>query len=226
MSRVAALVVILIAITALVIWAAGGSLALDANRAPMAIGTALLIAVLVSSHVFNWRATASDAVRYTLMWAGLFLALILVYSYRNDADGVWQRVTGELNPATPIERTGGEVVLRRAEDGHFHADVAVNGTTIRMLVDTGASMIALGIEDAARIGIDINALSFNDVVSTANGPAASANVKLDEVRLGSIVRKNVRASVSRGLTGSLLGMSFLDRLSKYSSEGDQLVLQD
>ena len=142
MPRVAALVLILIAITALVLWAAGGSLALDTDRALMAIGTALLIAVLVASHVFNWRGTASDAVRYTLIWGGLFLALVLAYSYRNDANGVWQRVTGELNPAMPLERGGGEVVLRRAEDGHFYADVGINGTTIRMLVDTGATMIA------------------------------------------------------------------------------------
>lgn len=226
MSRVAALVLILIAITALVVWAAGDRLALDADRAPMAIGTALLVAVLVASNVFNWRATASDAVRYTLIWGGLFLALILAYSYRNDANGVWQRVTGELNPAAPLERSGGEIVLRRAEDGHFHADVGVNGTKIRMLVDTGATTIALDPEDAARAGIDVDALSFTSVVSTANGPAAAADIRLAEVRIGSIVRKDVRASVSRGLTGSLLGLSFLDSLSKYSSEGDQLVLQD
>jgi len=226
MPRVAALVLILIAVTALVVWAAGGSLALDADRVPMAIGTALLIAVLVASHVFNWRGTASDAVRYTLIWGGLFLALILAYSYRNDASGVWQRVTGELNPALPLERTGGEVALRRAEDGHFYADVAINGATIRMLVDTGATMIALDPADAARAGVDVDGLTFDSVVSTANGPAAAASVRLQEVRVGSIVRKDVRASVSRGLTGSLLGLSFLDRLSKYSSEADQLILQD
>jgi aspartyl protease family protein len=226
MSRVAALVAILIAITALVVWAAGGSLALDSDRAPLAIGTALLIAVLVGSHVMNWRATASDAVRYTLIWGGLFLALILAYSYRNDANGVWQRITGELNPAQPLELGGGAVVLRRAGDGHFHADVAVNGTTIRMLVDTGATDIALDPADAARAGINVDTLKFDSVVSTANGPAAAANIRLDEVRIGQIVRKDVRASVSRGLSGSLLGLSFLDRLKKYSSEGDQMVLQD
>jgi aspartyl protease family protein len=95
-----------------------------------------------------------------------------------------------------------------------------------MLVDTGATMIALDPADATRAGINVDALSFDSVVSTANGPAAAAGVRLSEVRVGSIVRKDVRASVSRGLTGSLLGLSFLDRLSKYSSEADQLVLQD
>ncbi len=192
----------------------------------MAIGTALLIAVLIASHVFNWRGTASDALRYTLIWGGLFLSIILAYSYRNDANGVWQRVSGELNPAMPLERNGGEVVLRRAEDGHFHADVSINGATIRMLVDTGATMIALDPADAARAGVNVDALSFDAVVSTANGLAPAASVRLQEVRVGSIVRKDVRASVSRGLTGSLLGLSFLDRLSKYSSEADQLVLRD
>lgn len=226
MPRVVALVLILIAITALVVWAAAGSLALDGERAPMAIGTALLIAVLVASHVFNWRGTANDAVRYTLIWGGLFLALILAYSYRNDANGVWQRVTGELNPATPLERSGRQVVLRRADDGHFHADVTVNGNPVRMLVDTGASTIALSTEDAARAGIDIDALSFTSFVSTANGVTAAADVRLDEVRVGPIVRRNVRAMVTRNLDGSLLGLSFLDQLSRYASESDQLILQD
>lgn len=226
MPRVAALVLILIAITALVVWAAGGSLALDGERAPMAIGTALLIAVLVASHVFNWRGTANDAVRYTLIWGGLFLALVLAYSYRNDANGVWQRVTAELNPATPLERSGGQVVLRRADDGHFHADVTVNGISTRMLVDTGASTIALSVDDATRIGIDVGALSFTTSVSTANGIAAAATVRLEEVRLGPIVRRDVRATVTRNLEGSLLGMSFLDQLSSYATEADQLVLKD
>lgn len=226
MPRVVALVLILVAISALVVWAAGGSLALGADRVPMAIGTTLLIAVLVASHVFNWRGNASDAVRYTLIWGGLFLALILAYSYRNDANGVWQRVTGELNPAAPLERADGQVVLRRAGDGHFHADVTVNGKTIRMLVDTGASTIALSVDDATRIGIDVNALSFTTSVSTANGIASAATVRLEEVRLGPIMRRDVRATVTRNLEGSLLGMSFLDQLSGYATEADQLILKD
>lgn len=226
MSRVAALVVILIAVTAIVLWAAGGSLAWTSDTTPALIGNVLILTVLLTSLVMHWRGSLTDAARYTLIWLGLFLALILGYSYRSDFRDAWHRVAGELNPATPIERTAGEVVLRRAEDGHFHADVGVDGTTVRMLVDTGATTIALSAEDAARAGIDVDALTFDTFVSTANGTALAAKVELKEVRVGSIVRRNVRAAVQRNLGDSLLGMSFLDQLTKYSSEADQMILKD
>jgi aspartyl protease family protein len=226
MSRVVALVIVLIAITAVVLWAAGGSLSWNADMAPAVIGNLLIIVVLLVSLVMHWQGTLTDAARYAAIWIALLFALILGYSYRADLRDAWQRVTGELNPATPIERARGEIVLRRADDGHFHADVGINGTTVRMLVDTGATTIALSASDAARAGIDVDKLSFNAVVSTANGLAPAANVQLAEVRVGSIVRKNIRASVGRNMDGSLLGLSFLDQLSKYSSTADELVLED
>lgn len=226
MSRVVALVVILIAVTALVLWAAGGTLAWNSDTTPAVIGNLLIVAVLLASLVMHWRGSLTDAARHTMIWLAILFALILGYSYRSDFSNAWQRISGELNPATPIERSAGGVVLRRAADGHFHADVAVNGATVRMLVDTGATTIALSTADAARAGIDVDALSYDAVVSTANGNAAAANILLAEVRVGSIVRRNIRASVGRNLSDSLLGLSFLDQLSKYSSTADEMVLED
>lgn len=228
MNRVVVLVLALIALTVLILWVAGGAApAFGSDQSAASFTYNALLAVLVlSSLVLGWRGTANQALRYALIWIALGFALVLGYSYRNDMKAIWQRVAGEVNPALPIERTGGQVVLRRADDGHFHADVDVNGATIRMLVDTGASTIALSAEDAARAGIDVDGLSFTAFVSTANGTASAADVRLDEVRVGSIVRRNVRALVTRGLTGSLLGMSFLDKLTKYASESDEMVLQD
>ncbi len=226
MSRVVALVVILIAITAVVLWAAGGTLAWNPDTTPAVIGNLLIVVVLLASLVMHWRGSLTDAARHTMIWLAILFALILGYSYRSDFGNAWQRITGELNPATPIERSAGGVVLRRAADGHFHADVGVNGATVRMLVDTGATTIALSTADAARAGIDVGALSYDAVVSTANGNAAAANTLLAEVRVGSIVRRNIRASVGRNLSDSLLGLSFLDQLSKYSSTADEMVLED
>jgi aspartyl protease family protein len=131
-----------------------------------------------------------------------------------------------VNPALPQQRSTGEVVLRRADNGHFYADVEVNGATIRMMADTGASLIALSADDAESAGIDVDQLDFIFVVSTANGQAAAAEVRLDEVRVGSIVRQDVRAMVSRGLSGSLLGMSFFSSLSRVAMESDELILED
>lgn len=227
MDRVIVLVVLLIAMTALVFWAAGGNAgaALDEGGASLLSNVVLLVVVL-SALVLGWRGTGSEALRYALIWMGILFVLVLGYSYRSEISPVWQRVAGEVNPALPQARAQGEVVLRRADDGHFYADVEVNGSTIRMLADTGASTIALSAEDAERAGIDVDQLDFMFSVSTANGQATAAQVDLDEVRVGSIVRRDVRAMVTRGLSGSLLGMSFFNSLSTVAIESDELVLRD
>lgn len=229
MGRVIVLVVALIAILALILWASGGStgaaLGTDQEAASLTYNIILLV-VILSVVVLGWRGTASEALRYAFIWIAIMFALVLGYSYRNDLKPVWDRVAGEVNPALPQQRANGEVVLRRADDGHFYADVDVNGTSIRMLADTGASLIALSAEDAENAGIDVDQLDFIFTVSTANGQTAAAQVDLDEVRVGSIVRRDVRAMVTRGLSGSLLGMSFFNTLSKVAIESDELVLED
>jgi aspartyl protease family protein len=139
-----------------------------------------------------------------------------------------QPPAGEVGPrsSTRQKAASTEVVLPRAGDGHFYVEADVNGSTIRMLADTGASVIALSVEDAERAGIDVDQLDFTSMVSTANGQAAVAHVDIDEVRVGSIVRRDVRAIVARGLPGSLLGMSFFGTLSAVAMESDELVLRD
>jgi aspartyl protease family protein len=138
---------------------------------------------------------------------------------------------GVTSPAEPAqsgrrEAKRAEVVLPRAGDGHFYVDADVNGTSIRMLADTGASLVVLSARDAEEAGIDVEQLDFNRLVTTANGHAAVAHVQLDEVRVGSIVRQDVPAMVARGLHGSLLGMSFFNQLSSVAMESDELVLRD
>lgn len=119
-----------------------------------------------------------------------------------------------------------EVVLPRDDNGHFYVDAELNGTRVHMLADTGASVIALGEDVAESIGLDPDTLDYTEAVSTANGAAQAAYVELDEVRVGSIVRRDVKAVVTRGLSGALLGMSFFNTLSKVSMESDELVLKD
>lgn len=118
---------------------------------------------------------------------------------------------------------------RRAQDGHYYFDTALNGasTSIRMMFDTGASTVALRAEDAARAGISIGSLDYSITSHTANGTTTVAPIRLDSLQVGGITHRNVAATVSRpGQLGvSLLGQSFMSKLAGYRFEKDELVLQ-
>ena len=122
--------------------------------------------------------------------------------------------------------TGGsqKVVLTADSAGHFLATGNVNGTTVRFLVDTGASMVSLGAADARRIGIDFSK-GEQGITNTANGQAVVTRVKLDNVRVGEIVMNNVDALVhQQDMPFALLGMSFLNRM-EMQRDGDTMTLK-
>jgi aspartyl protease family protein len=117
-----------------------------------------------------------------------------------------------------------KAVLTADSRGHFLTTGNINGTTVRFLVDTGASMVSLGASDARRIGIDASK-GQPGVASTANGQAAVWRVKLDTVRVGDIVMNNVDAMVhQQDLPIALLGMSFLNRM-EMQRDGDTMTLK-
>ncbi|MEZ5815711.1 MAG: TIGR02281 family clan AA aspartic protease [Hyphomicrobiaceae bacterium] len=118
------------------------------------------------------------------------------------------------------------VALTRGRDGHFHADAEINGRTIGVLVDTGATLVALSYDDAMAAGVSVNSSDFRYVSSTANGQARFARVTLDQVRIGNVTVRNVPAAVSQPgkLETTLLGMSFLGQLRMEMKDG-LLVLE-
>lgn len=127
----------------------------------------------------------------------------------------------------PIPSQSRQATAQRAADGQFYFETAISGTGIRMMFDTGASLIALRAEDAVRAGIAVNALDYNIIINTANGTSRAAPVMLDMVRVGDIVRRNVAAMVLKpGRLGvSLLGQSFMSKLAGYRYERGELILQ-
>jgi len=119
----------------------------------------------------------------------------------------------------------GSIELQRNEDGHFYADVRVNGADVRMLVDTGASAIALSREDARMAGI-ATSIGMNDVVGKgADGAVHGEYVKLERVELGPLSAEGLDAIVLNSGGQSLLGQSFLSKFSSVQIEGDKMVLR-
>jgi len=115
--------------------------------------------------------------------------------------------------------------LAKGADGHYWAEAEVNGQPVRFLVDTGASAVTLTAADAARLGFDPAALDFAGKVRTGAGEAPAAKVTLDHVIVGGARVDGVQAVVLRDrLATSLLGMSYLGRLSRFEATQDTLVL--
>ena len=137
--------------------------------------------------------------------------------------------TGEPNEKFSANITAGGIVeIEAARNGHFHTEAEINGRPVEVMIDTGATMVALSYEDAERAGIYLDDSDFTRSVSTANGVARIAPVMLDRVSVGDITIRDVPAAVAeRGrLKGSLLGMSFLGRLARFDMRSGRLVLQE
>jgi aspartyl protease family protein len=117
------------------------------------------------------------------------------------------------------------VVLERQDDGHFYADVDINGTPIEMLVDTGASGVALSRDDARRAGVATSIGMNNPIGEGAGGAIYGDVVTIDRVRLGDTEASAVQAVVIDGGRMSLLGQDFLRQFDKVEIEGDRMILR-
>lgn len=189
----------------------------------------VILAVIFAAGAFSRRQRISSIAGNFLVWAGLFAVIMVGYTFRDDLRDVAARVVGEFNPTSAIvDSENGTASFRRGLDGHFTVAATVNGTAMPLLFDTGASAVVLSYTDAQRAGIDVARLSFSLPVTTANGTGRAALVTLDRIELGGIARRNVRAFIAEphALQGSLLGMSFLETLSRYSVSGTLLEMVD
>ena len=108
--------------------------------------------------------------------------------------------------------------------GHFSLTATVNDAPLRLVVDTGASLVALTLDDARAAGIGRSELVFNQLTHTANGTVRFAPVILREIRIGQLSIDNVPAAVIETLDQSLLGMSFLKRLKSFEMREGALII--
>lgn len=139
---------------------------------------------------------------------------------RRRSVALGQHVTGGTAPSGRIP----QAVLTADGRGQFTTESTVNGNSMRFLVDTGASLVAIPGNEARRMGIDF-AKGQKGVAQTANGPAPVYRIKLDSIKVGEIELLNVDAIVmdGGGLAQPLLGMSFLNRV-EMRRDGDTMTL--
>lgn len=199
--------------------------AIDSGNAPNLVYGLALLAALGGSAVLHFRGRPGTALRQAAVWVAIGLVLVIGYSYRDEVAVLQSRVTGELLPARGQVLGEDGVAFRAGRDGHFNVEAMVEGVRVLFLVDTGASDVVLSPDDAARLGIDTGTLSYSDVYQTANGIGYGAPVRLGTIEIGPIRMRDVAASVNRApMDRSLLGMTYLRRLSGYEVRGDTLTL--
>ncbi len=142
-------------------------------------------------------------------------------------------IAGGLPSVTPT--TAAEMLqlnaateLKVGQNGHFSVRAEINGRTVKVLIDTGASAVALSYEDAKDIGLHPGYLDYNVPVSTANGIAKAAGVSLDQVEIDGVRVSDVQGLVMPEgvMRGSLLGMSFLSKLKSFKVEDGVLYLKN
>lgn len=159
----------------------------------------------------------SKDLRNLLLWLLIFAGSFVVINQ-------WDVISRSFVQAQPTF-TPARVEVPKGPDNHFRLTLQINGVDIEFLVDTGASQVVLTQEDAARVGLDPDALRYIGTALTANGEVATAPVRLDRVVLGDIRDTGVRASVNSGdMEGSLLGMSYLSRFESIEIRRDVLIL--
>lgn len=190
------------------------------------------LGAVVATWVVGSRLRFGEMARTLSIWVLIVLALIAGYQYRYELQDVASRVTAGIVPGSPMTGTDLEgratVILEKRPNGHFEARATVDGTTVDMVVDTGATSTVLTHADAGRAGLDLDGLSYSVPVATANGVTRAAFATAREIVLGNIIRRNMPILVAAdgSLEQSLLGMNFMSTLTGFDVRGDRMILRD
>ncbi len=187
---------------------------------------AVLVVFVGGAVLVMFRQRFAQALTAALLWVALALVLLVGYAYRYELRGVADRVMAELIPGHVIGR-GRSVEVARASGGDFDLTAQINGASVAMVLDTGASSVVLTREDAKAAGLPLEVLAYTVSIDTANGRTRAAPVRLDRIAIGGLIERSVGALVAQPgqLKTSLLGMSFLNRLQSWEVHGDRLLLR-
>jgi len=160
--------------------------------------------------------------------AGVKVIAIQGETVEVEVDGARQRLRlGQhvVRSGTATNAAGTVVTLTADNRGHFSTLGSINGATVRFIVDTGASFVAMGRSDAQRANINFLQTGTPSAAQTANGIVRTWVVKLNQIRIGGVTLHNVDAAVHDAeLPFVLLGMSFLNRMEMLR-DGDTLTLK-
>ena len=193
---------------------------MDIDSTMSLIFLGLLLAFIAGGALMRRHINLRETLRGGLSWVVLLVLLMAGYGMWDD-----MRRSDANSMRMQIDEDAGRVEIPKSRDGHFYVALAINGGSVQMMADPGASERVLSPRDARRTGLDPDALAFTGRAQTANGSVRIAPVFLDEVRLGPVTDQGIRAWVNEAdMDLSLLGMNYLQRWSRMEITRDALIL--
>ncbi|WP_343525217.1 TIGR02281 family clan AA aspartic protease [Sphingomonas sp.] len=161
------------------------------------------------------RIPIGRTVKMGLVWIAIFCVGFLLIAQRDRFLALW--------PSTRPQ--GGTVRIPIASDGHFWANVRINGIERRMLIDSGATTTALSVATARAAGLDLAQSPFPAILETANGPVTADHSTIRQLSIGTIVLNDVGAVVSPSFGDQdVIGMNVLKRIGRWRAEKGTLIL--
>lgn len=190
---------------------------MTADRAAQFALYAVMLILPLSALVAR-RSAVKPMLKMALAWVGIFAVGLLIASQRDRLSGVISIFDGQ-------QVSGTETRIRMADDGHFWANVEINGIGRRMLIDSGATTTALSMQTAKAAGLDLGESPFPVILSTANGQVTARSATAKRVVVGNIVMTDLGIVTSPAFEETdILGMNFLSRLGSWQVVGKTLIL--
>lgn len=174
--------------------------------------------ILPLSALVARRLPLKPVLKMALAWVAIFVVALLIASQRD-------RLSGLKTLFADQQVSGTETRIRMAEDGHFWADVDIDGVRRRMLIDSGATTTALSTATANAAGLDSDESPFPVIISTANGDVSARTATAKRITIGTITATDlgIVTAPSFGDT-DVIGMNFLSKLGSWRVENATLIL--
>lgn len=195
---------------------------MEALASPEAIYALLLVAIIAAGLIAR-RLPLRQYAKMIGAWIAIFALIFVIFSFRPEMSMMWDRVKGELTGAPRQSIDGENLRLVRQDDGHFWVRASVNGVNADFMVDSGATVTAMGAALARQTKIELDGRKI--VLETANGQIEARSGSIAEFRIGELQIDDLDVVVGDNFGDvNVVGMNFLDSFSSWKVEGDVMVL--
>lgn len=177
----------------------------------------LLLSMMISSMFIRSTTDNGKKFKNLAIWLVIILVIALLYNNRF--------LFKNFVPYQAYDTGNNELKITKSNDNHFYIAINIDNKKVLFLIDTGATTTTLTLNDAKKLGIDIDRLNFNIPLNTANGVSFGASTEVYNIKIGDFTIDSMWVIVSKDLDGkSLLGMNFLNKLNGYDIRQDKMTL--